>query len=100
MKHVSLFVLLGSTALVLATNPSLAVSINAFLTNPSFESGTTGWNFSTDPGTQNVYAPGATNYVPGSDGLSGAPRSAPDGTNVASTPASNQVSNSLVSPSV
>jgi hypothetical protein len=62
------------------------------LTNPSFESGTTGWNFSTDPGTQNVYAPGATNYVPGSDGLSGPPRSAPDGTNVASTPASNQVS--------
>jgi hypothetical protein len=35
MKRISLSVLLGSTALVLATNPSLAVSINAFLTNPS-----------------------------------------------------------------
>jgi hypothetical protein len=92
MKCISLSVLLGTAALVLTTNPSWAVSINAFLTNPSFESGTTGWNFSTDPGTQNVYAPDATRYVPGSDGLSGPPRSAPDGTNVASTPASTQVS--------
>ena len=64
------------------------------LFSPILRPGKSGLNFSTDPGTQNVYAPDATRYVPGPDGLSGSPRSAPDQINVAATPASNQVSGS------
>jgi hypothetical protein len=63
-----------------ATLPAAATSINGLLTNPSFESGTTGWAFG---GSSGVYQPGSAQYTAGSDSISGF---APDGTHVAQIP--------------
>jgi hypothetical protein len=57
------------------------VSINNLLTNPSFESGQTGWSFN---GSSGVYQPGSTQYTAGSDGLSSG--FAPGGTHAAQVP--------------
>jgi hypothetical protein len=85
MKRASFSRWLGGIAMILAMSPSWAnaVEINLFLTNASFETGLTGW---TGSGSVNAYAPGTSQYTPGADGLSGTPRSAPDGTMVASIP--------------
>jgi hypothetical protein len=62
------------------TLPAVADTINSLLTNPSFESGETGWAFS---GSSGVYVPGSAQYTAGSDGIAGY---APDGTHVAQVP--------------
>ena len=63
-----------------ATLPAAAATINGLLTNPSFESGTTGWSFG---GSSGVYQPSSAQYTAGSDGILGV---APDGTHVAQIP--------------
>jgi hypothetical protein len=71
----------------LVVSPAWAItytSIDPDLTNPSFESGTTGWTFGGSPGA-GVYAPTSNQYTPGADGLPGS-LVAPNGSNVAYAP--------------
>jgi hypothetical protein len=84
--------LAGSVAL-LAMSPAWAstININTILTNPSFETGTTGWNFTNGINPASVYVPTSTQYTPGSDGLPGSAL-APDGTHVAALPQTNLAS--------
>jgi hypothetical protein len=79
LSAVSALALIGIGA---ATLPVAAatVQVDSLLTNPSFESGTTGWTFG---GSSAVYTPGSTQYTAGSDGIAGF---APDGTHVAQIP--------------
>ena len=63
---------------------SATIIINQFLTNPSFESGTTGWTVTGSPGA-GAYTVTSAQYTAGSDGLSGG-RIVPDGTNAAIAP--------------
>lgn len=80
----------GFVLAAVAPSSGAAISINAALTNPSFELSTgascpSSWPCSGSPAPGfGSYAPGAAQFVPGSDGLLSG--SVPDGTNVAYAP--------------
>jgi PEP-CTERM motif len=81
----TLYLALGALALGVgyaSTASSATININASLTNPSFENGTSGWTVSNSAG---AYTVTSAQYTPGSDGLSGG-LVVPDGTHAADMP--------------
>lgn len=79
LSALSAFALVGIAGLTLPV-AAASIELDGLLTNPSFESGTTGWSFG---GSSGVYQPGSAQYTAGSDGISGF---APGGTHVAQIP--------------